>query len=148
VSELSGILNSLPQFENSGVELGLNALRGAPSQHLRNHSGGEFRGSTNEPPSFTCCVDGDWETAPVARISGAGAVSLSNAFSRLCIAMQNMWRGRYPCGSISQRPQTLQRGQWSNEEEGIGFVGLQGIVSIEEKTLSRYRDTRSLIGSF
>jgi len=40
-------------------------------------------------------------------------------------------------GSISQRLQTLQRGQWSNEEEGIGFVGLQGIVSIEEKTLFR-----------
>jgi hypothetical protein len=38
------------------------------------------------------------------------------------------------CGSISQRLQTLQRGQWSNEEEGIGFVGLQVIVSIEEKT--------------
>jgi hypothetical protein len=62
----------------------------APSQHLRKHSGGEFRGSTNEPPSFTCCVDGDWETAPVARISGA--VSLSDAFalSRLRTAIQNM----------------------------------------------------------
>ena len=41
--------------------------------------------------------------------------------------------GRLSCGSISQRLQTLQRGQWSNEEEGIGFVGLQGIVSIVEK---------------
>src|SRR5262249_55886949 len=57
------------------------AFHGAGSQHLRKHSGGGFRGSTNEPPSFTCCVDGDWETTPVTRISGA--VSLSNAFSRL-----------------------------------------------------------------
>ena len=40
----------------------------------------------------------------------------------------------------------------ATEEEGIGFVALLGIVSIEEKTplreASRYRDTRNLIGSF
>src|SRR5262249_13921808 len=84
----SELIYFLPKLKDSGVEPLLDAFHAAPSQHLRKHSGGEFRGSTNEPPSFTCCVDGDWETAPVARISGA--VSLSNAFSRLRTAMQNM----------------------------------------------------------
>ena len=50
-------------------------------------------------------------------------------------------------GSISQRLQTLQRGQWSNEEEGIGFVGLQGIVSIEEKASFRPEPYRKLLSA-